>query len=94
MALFSCYIEEYIVDFVSFSGALGTLSVVTFVPFGYAPEGHGSPPPVNSYMCIPIEFKDDICTDYFQEVHVNYPLHWQIISQIQTKRSGVGVEAV
>ena len=82
---------EY-VDFVAFSGALG--AGVTFCLFGFAPEGHGSPPPVKTYKCIPTEFKDNICTDYFQEVHSNYSLHRQIISQIQTKRPGVGVEAV
>ena len=47
-----------------------------------------------AYMCIPTESKDDIFTDYFQKVHANSPLHRQIMSQIQTKRSGVGVEAV
>ena len=47
--------------------------IVTFGPFKYTPEGHGSPPWVNTYKCIPIEFEDDICTYYFQEVHANYP---------------------
>ena len=36
--------------------------------------------------------KEDICTDYFQKVHPNSPLHRHTISQIETKRSGVGVE--
>ena len=53
------------VDFVPFPGALG--GMVAFGPLGFAFEGYGSPPPVNSYMCIPTEFKDDICTDYFQK---------------------------
>ena len=69
--------------------------MVAFGLIGSAFEGNGSPPPVNTYMCcIPTEFKDDICTDYFQKVHANSHLHRQIISQIQTKRSGVRVEAV
>ena len=54
VALFSSYIEEY-VDFVPFSDALG--DITAFGPFGSAFEGHGSPPPVNRYMCIPPEFK-------------------------------------
>ena len=34
--------------------------------------------PVNTYMCIPSKFKDDICRDYFQNVYANSPLHRQI----------------
>ena len=86
--MFSCYIDEY-VDFVPFSGAWGGMA--TFDPLGYAFEGHGSPPAVNTYMCLPTGFEDDICTDYFQKMHANYPLHKQIISQVKKKRSGVGV---
>ena len=90
--MFSSYIEEY-VDFVPFSGDLEGMTA--FDPFGSAFEGHGSPTPVNRYMYIPPELKkNDVCTDYFQKLHANSPLHRQIISQIQAKRSGVGVEAV
>ena len=90
-ALFSSYIEEYI-DFVPFSGAWGDMTA--FRPFGSAFEGQGSPPPVNSICVYFLNLKDDACTDYFQKVHANYPLHRRIISQVQTIRSGVGVEAV
>ena len=63
VALFSCYIEEYVV-FVSFSGALGEIRLASFdAPLKVmAPQ---SPPPVNMYICIPTKFKDDICRDYF-----------------------------
>ena len=61
-------------------------------------EGHGSPVPtsVKTYMCILYTYKiwRRYLQDYFQKVHANSPLHRQIIVQIQTKRSGVGVEAV
>ena len=56
-----------------------------FGPLGSASEGNGSPPPVNTYVCTPTEFKDDIFTDYFQKVHANSPPHWQILSQNQPK---------
>ena len=56
--------------------------MTAFGTLGFAFEGNGSPPPVNTYMCIPTEFKDDICTDYFQKEHANSPLHRQLISQI------------
>ena len=49
IALFSCYIEEYI-DFVPFSGALRDNGA--FDPIGSAFEGHGSPLPVNTCMRI------------------------------------------
>ena len=67
-----------------------------FGPIGSAFEGHGSPTSFNTitYVCKPTEFKDDICTDCFQNAHANFPLYMQIISQIQIKRFGVGVEAV
>ena len=46
-------------------------------------------------ICVcPLNLKDDVCTDYFQGVQTNCPLHRRIISQIQIKRSGVGVEVV
>ena len=45
-------------------------------------------------MCIYLQKVNDICADYFQKVHVKSPLHGQTIAQIQTKRSGVGVEPV
>ena len=51
-----------------------------FGPIGSAFEGHGSPTSFNTYVCKPTEFKDDICTYYFQSVHANPPLHVQIIS--------------
>ena len=79
MALFSCYVEGY-VDFLPFSRALagGGGWLGTFGLFGSALEGHGSPvrttAPVNTYMCIPTKFKDDICRDYLLKVHVNSPL--------------------
>ena len=41
-----------------------------------------------------IEFQHDVCIDCFHKVHQNSVLHRQIISQIQTKRSGVGVKVV
>ena len=66
--------------------------MVTFGLLGSTFEGHGSPSPIN--VCTPTEFKDDICTNYFPKLHANSPLRGQIISQIQTKRSGVGVEVV
>ena len=66
--------------------------MTAFGPLGSAYEGNGFPTPVNTYMFIPTEFKDDIFTDHFKSA--NSPLHKQIISQIQRKRSGVGVEAV
>ena len=34
--------------------------MTAFGTLGFAFEGNGSPPPVNTYMCIPTEFKDDI----------------------------------
>ena len=46
--------------------ALGGGGMAAFGTLGFAFEGHSSPPPVNTYMCIPTEFKDDICTDYFR----------------------------
>ena len=48
-----------------------------FEPLGSAFEGHGSLPLLNNYVCKPTEFKDDICTDYFQNVivHASPPLH-------------------
>ena len=49
VALFSSYIEEY-VDFVQFSGALGGMTA--FDLFGSTFEGHGSPLPVNRYVCM------------------------------------------
>ena len=54
------------------------------------------PAPRLIYMSayLPKKFKDDICTYYFQKEHDNSPLHGQSISQIHTKRFGVGVEAV
>ena len=52
-----------------------------FGPPGSAFEGHGSPLPVNTFMCIHIEFKDDICADYFQKVQSNSPPHG--LSQIK-----------
>ena len=39
-----------------------------------------------------LNLKDNVCTDYFQKVHTNSPLHRQTVSHIRTKRSGVGVE--
>ena len=66
--------------------------MAAFCPLGSASEGNGSPPPVNTYMCMLTEFKDDIFSDYLKKAHASSPL--QIISQIQTRRSGVGVEAV
>ena len=30
--------------------------MAAFCPVGYAFEGHGSPPPVDTYMCLPTEF--------------------------------------
>ena len=45
-------------------------------------------------VCIAAEIKDDICTEYFHNRYANSPLRMQIISQIQTTRSGIGVEAV
>ena len=68
--------------------------MAAFGPLGSAFEGHGSPPSVITCMRIHTEFKADIYTDYLQKVHANFPLHRQVISQIETKRSGVGVEAV
>ena len=52
------------------------------------------PAPVYTYMCVLIELKDDIGTEYFQKVYANSSLHRQIISRIQAKHSGVEVEAV
>ena len=63
-------------------------------PLEFSFQGHGSPPTVHMCMCVTTEFKDDIYTYYFQKVHANSSLQRQIISQIQTKRSGVAVEAV
>ena len=54
------------VNFVPFSGAWAGEGMAEFGTLGFAFEGHSSPPPVNTYMCIPTELKDDICTDYFQ----------------------------
>ena len=91
----SCFVfllYRGICRFCAIFGRFGGMAA--FGLLGSASEGNGSPPPVNTYMCIPTEFKDDIFTDYFQKVHANSPLHRQIISQIQTKRSGVGVKAV
>ena len=67
----------FLCHFLSASGGM-----TAFGPPGSAFEGHGSPPPVNTYMCMPTEFKDDICTDYFQKVHAKSPMHRQIISKI------------
>ena len=41
--------------------------IAAFDFFGSAFEGHGSPPPVNSYMCVHPESKNDVCKDYFQK---------------------------
>ena len=92
VALLSCYIEVY-VDSVPFSEAFGYMA--EFDPLVSAFEGHGPRPRLKRRcMCIPTEFKDDICTDYLPKVHANSNLHRQIISQIQTKHFGVGAEAV
>ena len=48
---------------------------------------------IGKCVCL-LNLKDNACTYCFQEVHTNSPLHRQIISQIHTKRSGVGVEVV
>ena len=48
--------------------------MAAYGPLGFAFEGHGSPPPANTCMCIATEFEDDICTDYFLTVHANPPL--------------------
>ena len=68
--------------------------MVAFGPLGSAFEGHGSSPPGNTDICLPKEFKDDICTDYFQNVPANSPLHRQTVGITDSKHSGVGVEAV
>ena len=84
----SSYFQEY-VDFAPFSGALGGMT--TFDPFG---SGMVPRPRLIGICVYLLNLKDDVCTDYFQKVHANCPLHRRIISQIQTKRPGVGVEAV
>ena len=33
-------------------------AIAEFGPLGSALEVHGSPPPINGYMCMPTEFKD------------------------------------
>ena len=44
--------------------------------------------PFNTYMHIPIEFKDDICVDYFPKVlHATFSGQRQIISQIKQNDS-------
>ena len=77
--------------FCAIFGRFGDMAA--FDLLGPAFDGHGSPPMVNMYMCTATEFKDVICTDYFQKVHANSTLQRQVISQIQTKRSRVGVDA-
>ena len=49
-------------DFVSFSVALGAWT--RWAPLDPHLTAMAPHPPVNTYMCIPTEFKDDICTDY------------------------------
>ena len=70
--------------------------MAAFSPRGSASEVMAPRPRLTRMcvMCIPTEFKGDIFTDNFQKMHANSPLHRQIISQIQTKPPGVGVEAV
>ena len=71
VALFSCYIEEY-VDFVPFSGALRSWPRLALLD---SPLTVMTPHPrlILTYMCIPTDIKDDICTDYFQKAHANSP---------------------
>ena len=71
------YFLEY-VDFCAILGQIGEQAAFGFL--GSAFEGHGSLPLVNLLYVIPTEFKDEICTDYFEKVHANSHLLRQIIS--------------
>ena len=61
--------------------ALGDMN--TFDPLGSAFEGHGSPPSVNRYVCIPSEGKN-VCTDYFQKSMQIYPAQENYITDSNT----------
>ena len=53
-------------------------------PISGKKSGFASLRPFNTYMHIPIEFKDDICVDCFpKELHATFSGQRQIISQIK-----------
>ena len=63
-------------DFVSFSVALGAWT--RWAPLDPHLTAMAPHPPVNTYMCIPTEFKDDICTDYLKKANSTCsPAHGQ-----------------
>ena len=53
--------------------------MTAFGPFGSAFEWHGSLPRLIGIYVYLLNLKDDICAEYFQNVHANSPLHRRII---------------
>ena len=96
----SCFVfllYRGICRFCAISGRFGGMTA--FDPFGYAFEGHGfegqtSVNRLKADLQSLLNWKDNVCIDYFQKSMQIPPLHRQIISQIQTKRFRVKFEAV
>ena len=60
----NCFVFLLYQGICRFCAILGRFGgMAAFGPLGSASEGNGSPPPVNTYMCTPTEFKDGIFTD-------------------------------
>ena len=85
--LVSSYIEEY-VDFRHFCVLRG--EITAFDPFNPAFKVMAPCPQLIGKCVYLLNLTHDVCIDNFLKAHTN-SLHWQIMSQIQTKYSGVRV---